>query len=204
MSYFSHISAAIVDLKLGKSVILVDSESRENQGDLIFPAEVVTPEKIAFMLNFCRGMICVPISERRRKKLNLDLMVEDESNTEQTGVKFTVSVDAVGVVDFGISVSDKALTIEKIAGEKTMPSDLVRPGHMFPIVGHHSGLLGRQGHTEGVLSLMSLGGFVDAGVLCEILNEKGDVANRSELIKMAEFFKLKIVSIDDLISYVRK
>lgn len=183
---------------------MVDSHKRENQADLIFPAETVTSQKVNFLLKDCRGMICVAITKEKALQLELPLMVEPIDNTEFTGVQFTVSVDAKDIKSFGISASDRAKTIKVLSNPKAKPNDLVKPGHIFPILARDGGILERPGHTEATIDLMRLAGFFPAGVLCEILNEKGEVANLLELIKFSKKFKIPIISVGDLIDELKK
>lgn len=204
MSNFSSIPQAIQELQKGNMLIILDSASRENQGDLIFPAEAVTREKINFLLQKCRGMICVPLTKAKAKQLDLPLMVSSSENTEKTRVNFTVTIDAKTVTSFGISAQDRAVTIKAIASGSSKPNDFVRPGHVFPLLARNGGILEREGHTEATIELLKLAKLNPTGVLCEILNEKGQVANLSELLKFSQEFGIKIISIPDLINYVKK
>lgn len=204
MNIFTSIPKAIEELKKSNMLIVVDSPSRENQGDLIFPAETVTTKKVNFMMRECRGMICVPITNAKVAQLNIPLMVEPIDNTEKTKVNFTVSVDAKGVKSFGISAFDRASTIKVLASSSTKPSDLARPGHVFPLVAADGSILERAGHTEATVELARFAGFSPVGVLCEIIRGDGKVARLPDLVKFSKKFHLKIVSIADLIEYMKK
>ena len=197
------IEEALIDLKNGKMIIVVDDENRENEGDFILPAETVTPEIINFMAIHGRGLICVPLTSKRCKQLGLNHMVD--KNTELMETAFTVSVDLKGNgVTSGISASDRAKTILSLVNNVTKPEDLARPGHIFPLVAKDGGVLRRTGHTEAAIDLARLAGFKPAGVVCEIMNEDGTMARLPELKKVAEKFNLKIISIEDLVSYRMK
>lgn len=204
MNHFSSIQQAIKELQKGKMLIVLDRDSRENQGDLIFPADTATPERINFLLQECRGMICVPVTQAKATQLDLPLMVSQIENTEKTRVNFTVTIDARTVRSFGISAEDRAVTIRAIADINSRKKDFVRPGHISPLLAGKGGVLERDGHTEATIELLKLAKLNPTGVLCEILNEKGEVANLSELIKFSREFNIKIISIKDLIVYVKK
>ena len=194
------IEEAIEDIKNGKVVIVVDDENRENEGDFIAAAETVTPEIINFMATHGRGLICAPLTESRCNELDLYMMVQN--NTVLHHTQFTVSVDLIGNgCTTGISVGDRAKTIKSLVDPNTKPHNLGRPGHIFPLKAKNGGVLRRTGHTEAAVDLARLAGFKPAGILVEILNEDGTMARLSELIKVAEKFNLKIISIDDLVSY---
>tara|TARA_Y100000991_G_scaffold140974_1_gene106355 strand:+ start:1445 stop:2596 length:1152 start_codon:yes stop_codon:yes gene_type:complete len=194
------IEEAIEDIKNGKVVIVVDDENRENEGDFIAAAENVTPEIINFMATHGRGLICAPLTESRCNELDLYMMVQ--SNTVLHHTQFTVSVDLIGNgCTTGISANDRAKTIKSLVDPNTKPHNLGRPGHVFPLKAKNGGVLRRTGHTEAAVDLARLAGFKPAGILVEILNEDGTMARLPELIKVAEKFNLKIISIDDLVSY---
>ena len=196
------ISEIIKDVKAGKFIILVDDEDRENEGDMIMAAEKITPEAINFMAKNARGLICVPIIEKRLNELNIPMMVGE--NTARHGTAFTVSVDAkIRGVTTGISAHDRAETIKAIIDPVTKPQDLGRPGHIFPIRAREGGVLVRAGHTEATVDIARLAGLYPAGVLCEIMNEDGTMARLPQLEILAEKFNLKIASIADLIAYRR-
>ncbi|MCW0482348.1 bifunctional 3,4-dihydroxy-2-butanone-4-phosphate synthase/GTP cyclohydrolase II [Gaoshiqia sediminis] len=191
---------AIAAIKNGDLVIVVDDEDRENEGDFIAAAELITPEKVNFMATYGRGLMCVPLTESRCEELQLDLMVGENTSSHQT--PFTVSVDLIGHgCTTGISASDRAKTIQALAAEGTHPEELGRPGHIFPLKAKERGVLRRAGHTEAAVDLARLAGLKPAGVLIEIMNEDGTMARLPELMKVADRFKLKIISIKDLIAF---
>jgi 3,4-dihydroxy 2-butanone 4-phosphate synthase/GTP cyclohydrolase II len=197
------ISDAIDDVKKGKIIIVVDDENRENEGDFICAADLVTPEIINFMAKHARGLICMPITEKRSRKLNLYPMVTN--NTDPMDTAFTVSVDLKGHgVTSGISASDRSKTIKAIVDKNTKPEDLARPGHIFPLIAKDGGVLRRTGHTEAAIDFARLSGYSPAGVICEIMSEDGSMARVPELIKVAKKLDLKIVSIEDLVAYRMK
>ena len=198
-----NISDAIEDVRQGKIIIVVDDENRENEGDFICAADLVTPELINFMAKHARGLICTPITEKRSRKLNLYPMVSN--NTDPMDTAFTVSVDLKGSgVTSGISASDRSKTIKAIVDNNTKPDDLARPGHIFPLIAKDGGVLGRTGHTEAAIDFARLAGCSPAGVICEIMSEDGSMARVPELIKVAKKLDLKIVSIEDLVAYRMK
>ncbi|MFO7979157.1 MAG: bifunctional 3,4-dihydroxy-2-butanone-4-phosphate synthase/GTP cyclohydrolase II [Bacteroidales bacterium] len=194
------IEEAIADIKAGKVIIVVDDENRENEGDFIAAAETITPEIINFMATHGRGLICAPITRQRCEQLDLDLMVP--KNTALYETPFTVSVDLNGHgCTTGISASDRAKTVAALADPKTIPSELGRPGHIFPLRAREGGVLQRAGHTEASIDLARLAGLQPAGVLVEIMNPDGTMARLPELFKIASQLDLKIISIEDLIAY---
>ncbi len=194
------IEGAIKDIRAGKMVIVVDDEDRENEGDFIIAARMVTPEVINFMSKEGRGLICAPLAEDRCDELGLDLMVN--SNTSLHETPFTVSVDLLGHgCTTGVSAHDRAKTIQALIDPTTKPSDLGRPGHIFPLKAKKGGVLRRAGHTEAAIDLARLAGFEPAGVLVEIMSEDGTMARLPQLEKIAKKFNLKVISIKDLIEY---
>jgi len=194
------IEEALADLKKGKLIIVVDDEDRENEGDFVTAAGNVTPEIINFMSKHGRGLICAPITEDRANALQLNLMVEKNTVLHQT--PFTVSIDLLGQgCSTGISAQDRAKTVQALIDPKTQPEDLGRPGHIFPLRAKSGGVLRRTGHTEATVDLARLAGMEPAGVLVEIMNDDGTMARLPELMKIAEKFDLKIISIKDLIAY---
>lgn len=194
------VGAAIEDIRKGKVIIVVDDENRENEGDFIAAAEVVTPEMINFMATHGRGLICAPLTEERCKQLDLNMMVEN--NTVLHHTQFTVSVDLLGQgCTTGISVHDRAKTIRALVSPNTRPNDLGRPGHIFPLRAKNGGVLRRTGHTEAAVDFARLAGFAPAGILVEILNDDGTMARLPQLMEVARKFNLKLVSIDDLVAY---
>ena len=194
------INEAIEDIKNGKLVIVVDDEDRENEGDFITSAKNVTPEIINFMSKHGRGLICMPISEKRADELHLNLMVN--KNTALHATPFTVSVDLLGHgCTTGISAHDRAKTVKAIIDPETRPEDLGRPGHIFPLRAMNGGVLRRTGHTEATIDLAKLAGHGEAGVLVEIMNEDGTMARLPQLREIADKHDLKLISIKDLIAY---
>ena len=194
------IADAIEDIKNGKVIIVVDDEDRENEGDFICAAESVTPEIINFMATHGRGLICAPLSEERCEELGLDLMVG--KNTAVFETPFTVSVDLIGHgCTTGISAHDRFKTIKALADPEIKPEELGKPGHIFPLKAKKEGVLRRAGHTEAAIDFARLAGFRPAGVLVEIMNEDGSMARLPDLVKVAQRFNLKLVSIKDLIAY---
>lgn len=194
------IEDAINDIRLGKVIIVVDDENRENEGDFIAAAEKVTPKMINFMAQHGRGLICAPLTEDRCEELDLSMMVQN--NTVLHHTQFTVSVDLIGHgCTTGISVHDRAKTIKALVDDTTKPHDLGRPGHIFPLRAKNGGVLRRTGHTEAAVDLARLAGFKPAGILVEILNEDGTMARLPQLVDVAKKFDLKIISIEDLVAY---
>jgi len=199
---FCSIEEAIQDIREGKILIVVDDEDRENEGDFIMAAECVTPEAVNFMAKHGRGLICLPTTQKRLEDLGLGMMVD--KNTAKMGTPFTVSIDAIHGTTTGISAFDRAQTVKVFINPKTMPSDLARPGHIFPLAAREGGVLKRAGHTEAVVDLARLAGVYPSGVLCEIMSDDGTMARLPELQKIAEKFGLKIATIADLIKYRRR
>ena len=194
------IESAIKDIRDGKIVIVVDDKNRENEGDFLASAELVTPEIINFMATHGRGLICAPITENISKSLGLNLMVG--TNTDPQDTAFTVSIDLKGSgVTTGISASDRAATIRALIDKKTKANQFSKPGHVFPLVAKSGGVLRRTGHTEAAIDLPRLAGLKPAGVIVEIMNEDGTMARVPDLIKVASKFSLKIISIEDLVAY---
>jgi 3,4-dihydroxy 2-butanone 4-phosphate synthase/GTP cyclohydrolase II len=197
------IEDALEDLKKGKLIIVVDDEDRENEGDFIAAAELITTETVNFMARYGRGLICTPLTQKRCDELGLELMVGNNTVLHQTA--FTVSIDLIGDgCTTGISASDRAKTIKALVDPKTKPADLGRPGHIFPLIAREGGVLRRAGHTEAAVDLARLSGLSPAGVLIEILNEDGSMARLPQLIEIAQTHDLKIISIADLIEYRMK
>lgn len=194
------IPEAIEAFKNGEIIIVVDDENRENEGDFITSAELITPEKVNFMATHGRGLICVPITEERANELNLELMVGKNTSLHET--PFTISVDLIGKgCTTGISAYDRAMTIQAIADVNTTPEELGRPGHIFPLKAKSNGVIRRAGHTEATVDLARLSGQFPSGALVEIMNEDGTMARLPELYKVAQKFNMKLVTIKDLIAY---
>ena len=195
-----NIQEAIDDIRDGKVIIVVDDIDRENEGDFLAAAEKVTPEMINFMATHGRGLICSPLTEARCNELKLDMMVGN--NTDPMETAFTISVDLRGKgVTTGISAADRAKTIQSLIDPETKPTDLNRPGHIFPLKAKEGGVLRRTGHTEAAIDFARLAGFEPAGVIVEIMNEDGTMARLPQLMEVAKKFDLKIVSIEDLVAY---
>ena len=194
------IEEALQDIRDGKFVIVVDDEDRENEGDFIMAAEKITPDHVNFMLKNGRGVLCAPITEQRCKELGLDMQVHD--NTSLLGTPFTITVDLLGHgCTTGVSMYDRAMTINALANPDTKPTDLGRPGHINPLRARNGGVLVRAGHTEAAVDLARLAGLKPCGALIEIINDDGTMARLPQLEKVAERFNLKIISIRDLIAY---
>lgn len=193
------VEEAVQDLKDGKMLIVVDDENRENEGDVIFPAETATPERVNFIVSKARGLVCVPLEHKRADYLHLNLMTAD--NTALHNTNFTVTVDAIHGTTTGISAADRAITIRQLADPNATADSFGRPGHICPIIAKEGGVLRRAGHTEAVVDFMKLAGFQPVGVLCEILNEDGSMARMPSLEVFAREHGLGIVTIEDLIRY---
>jgi len=194
------ITEAIEAIKAGQTIIVVDDEDRENEGDFLTAARNATPEVINFMVRHGRGLVCAPITQLRAEELELELMVSHNTTSYETN--FTVSVDLLGNgCTTGISASDRSKTVMALIDPATTPQDLGRPGHIFPLIAKNGGVLRRAGHTEAAIDLSVLAGFEPAGVICEIMNENGDMARLPDLFKIAKEHDLKIISIKDLIAY---
>ena len=194
-----NISEIIDDVKKGKMVIIVDDESRENEGDLICAADLVTPEIINFMASKGKGLICLPMSNDLCKKYDLKMMTSNNRAANKTA--FTVSIEAAEGITTGISAADRAHTIKTAVDKKSKPSDIVQPGHVFPFKAMKGGVLSRAGHTEAACDLAKLAGLQPAGVICEIMNEDGTMAKRDDLIKFGKENNIKVGTIADLIDY---
>ncbi len=191
----------IAEAQRGRMFILADDEARENEGDLIIPAQFATPEAINFMAKFGRGLICLALEAEKVEQLGLPLMAQQNSNPQQTA--FTVSIEAREGVTTGISAADRAHTIQVAISPHAGPKDVVTPGHVFPLLARDGGVLVRAGHTEAAVDLARLAGLIPAGVICEIMNEDGSMARMPDLIKFAQFHNLKIGTIADLIAHRR-
>lgn len=196
------IEEAIEDIKNGKMVVVVDDEDRENEGDLVIAAEKIKISDINFMLDYAKGLICVPLTKDIAKKLKLDLMVKE--NTDHFGTAFTISVDSRDGTTTGISAGDRAKTIKDLSLDNKKPEDFRRPGHIFPLIAENGGVLKRTGHTEAAVDLCKLAGLKPVGTICEILKENGEMARFNELSIFVKEHNLKIISIKDLIAYRRK
>ncbi len=197
---FNTIEEAIEDVRLGKMIIVVDDEDRENEGDLLMAAEKATPESINFMATYGKGMICAPITQEKAKKLDLSLMVKN--NTEQMRTAFTVTVDHKSSTT-GISAYERAKTVKELTNDNSTSEDFMRPGHIFPLIAREGGVLARSGHTEAAVDLARLAGYKPAGVICEIMKEDGSMARVPELMDFAKKRDLKIITVASLIEYRR-
>jgi 3,4-dihydroxy 2-butanone 4-phosphate synthase/GTP cyclohydrolase II len=199
MSRLNSVEEAVVDLKEGKIVIVVDDEDRENEGDFIVAAQFVTPEVINFFTKEGRGIVCAPITGERAKLLGLDLMVDANTSLHET--PFTISVDYIHGTTTGVSASDRSATVKSLIDPATKPSDLARPGHVFPLKASPGGVLRRAGHTEAVVDLCTIGGLYPAGALVEIMNDDGTMARLPQLEKLAKMHSLKIITVKSVIEY---
>lgn len=204
MKDFCTIPEAIAEIKKGRLLIVVDNPSRENEGDLYIPTDAMTAKHITTMIRRGGGLICAAITQEQARRLALPLMVPPGENTEKTHVNFTVSVNARKGLTTGVSAFDRARTIAIMANSNSRAHHLVRPGHVFGLVGKPGGVLERDGHTEAAIDLARLAGFTPAGVLCEIIGKSGRMAKRSELAALAKELKIKMVLIRDLVRYLRE
>ena len=195
---FSTIEEAVEDIRQGKMILVLDDEDRENEGDLLMAAEKVTPEHINFMATNGKGMICVPLTQERAYTLDLNLMVE--RNTESMKTSFTVTVDHVSSTT-GISAFERAKTIKELVNPESVRNDFLRPGHIFPLIARDGGVLKRSGHTEAAVDLARLAGLYPAGVICEVMNDDGTMARMPQLMAFAQKHSLKIITVEELIKY---
>ena len=200
MFKFNTIQEAIEDIRKGKIIVVIDDPDRENEGDLLMAADMVTGESINFMAKYGRGLICMPIEEKRMKELDINPMVINNTDNHETA--FTVAIDHVDTTT-GISAFERALTIKKVL-EDSKPEDFRRPGHVFPLIAKEGGVLARIGHTEAAVDLAKLAGLKPAGVICEIMSEDGTMARTPELMEFAKAHNLKIITIADLVEYRKK
>jgi 3,4-dihydroxy 2-butanone 4-phosphate synthase/GTP cyclohydrolase II len=201
---FDTIENALERIRAGEILIVVDDEDRENEGDFVMAAAKITPQAVNFMATHGRGLICMPLTWDRCAELDLSLQVEETRNSASLGTAFTVSVDAIKGVTTGISVADRALTIQALVDPETTPRDLARPGHIHPLRAERGGVLKRAGHTEAAVDLARLAGLPPAGVICEILNEDGTMARARDLAVVAERHGLVMITIRDLIAYRKR
>jgi 3,4-dihydroxy 2-butanone 4-phosphate synthase/GTP cyclohydrolase II len=196
---FCTVEEAIEEIKLGRVIIIIDDEDRENEGDFVCAAEYITPDIVNFMVTHGRGMLCVALSSKRLNELELPLMVDN--NSALHGTQFTITVDAIQGTTTGISAADRAMTIKKLMDPNSKASDFARPGHVFPLKAFEEGVLRRSGHTEAAADLCKMAKMIPAGVLCEILKENGEMARVPDLVEIAKKFNLKIVTVKDIITY---
>lgn len=200
----STITVAIKDIKQGKMVIIKDSHDREDEGDLFIPAQYATANAINFMMLYARGLICAPLTKERAKSLQLPLMISEVKNKENTKCNFTVSIDAKDGIRSGISASDRAQTLQVLTNPKSKENSLVRPGHIFPLIAKSGRLLERQGHTEAAVELCVLAQADPVGVICEIVGDDGEMLRGEALESYAKKHQLKIITIEQIIDFIRK
>ncbi|MEZ4601549.1 MAG: 3,4-dihydroxy-2-butanone-4-phosphate synthase [Syntrophotaleaceae bacterium] len=191
---------AVERLRQGRGILLVDDANRENEGDLIFPAETITAPQMAMLIRECSGIVCLCLTEDKLRQLDLPQMVGDNTSANRTA--FTISIEARQGVTTGVSAADRVTTIRTAIADDCRPEDLARPGHVFPLRAHPGGVLSRRGHTEGTVDLMRLAGHKPAGVLCELTKEDGTMARLPEIVAFAEKHYLTVVTIEDLVLYV--
>lgn len=196
------VKTAIEAFKQGNGVLVLDDENRENEGDLIFPAETITTEQMAKLIRYGSGIVCLCITDKRCKQLDLPPMVQDNTSVNKTA--FTISIEAAKGVSTGVSAADRVTTIKAAVADDAKPSDLHRPGHVFPLRAAANGVLERNGHTEAAVDLARLAGYKEAGVICEITNDDGSMARTPELVEFVKKFGYPIVTIEDLIAYRMK
>lgn len=196
---FERVEHALTALREGRGVMVLDDEDRENEGDMIFAAETMTVEQMALTIRHGSGIVCLCITEDRRQQLDLPMMVEN--NTSAYGTGFTVTIEAAHGVSTGVSAADRVTTIRAAIADDAKPSDLNRPGHVFPLRAQSGGVLTRGGHTEATIDLVTLAGFKPAGVLCELTNDDGSMARAPECIDFAVKHQMAVVTIEDLVAY---
>jgi 3,4-dihydroxy 2-butanone 4-phosphate synthase/GTP cyclohydrolase II len=191
----------ITDFQNGKFVIMTDDESRENEGDLMIAAEFIKPEQINFMAKYARGLICLAMTEAQIHQLKLPMMVSNNHETGKTQTAFTVSIEAKNGISSGISASDRALTIQTAIQSTAKPTDIICPGHIFPLRAHKNGVLSRAGHTEASVDLAKISQLNPAAVICEVMNDDGTMARQQDLFQFAKLHQIKVGTISDLIHY---
>lgn len=199
---FGRVEHALTALREGRGVMVLDDENRENEGDMIFAAENMTVEQMALTIRHGSGIVCLCITDERRKQLDLPMMVEN--NTSAFGTGFTVTIEAAKGVTTGVSAADRLTTVQAAIADGAKPADLHRPGHVFPLRAQAGGVLTRGGHTEATIDLVTLAGFKPAGVLCELTNDDGTMARAPECIKFAAEHNMPVVTIEDLVAYRRE
>ncbi|EAS65369.1 3,4-dihydroxy-2-butanone 4-phosphate synthase [Photobacterium angustum S14] len=195
----TRVENALNALRRGLGVMLLDDENRENEGDLIFSAEHITATQMALMIRECSGIVCLCLTEKHVKQLDLPAMVENNNSANKTA--FTVSIEAKEGVTTGVSASDRVTTIKTAIALNAQPSDLARPGHVFPLCANRKGVLGRRGHTEGTIDLMKLAGLEPAGLLCELTNIDGTMAKADEVVYFAKRHNIPVLTIEDIVAY---
>lgn len=196
------VEEALISLKEGRGVVIIDSETRENEGDIVFPAETITVAQMAMTIRYGSGIVCLCLTEHRRHKLELPMMVKN--NTSKFGTRFMVTIEAAKGVTTGVSASDRITTIRAAIANNAKPSDLNRPGHIFPLCAENGGVLTRQGHTEATIDLVSLAGFKPAGILCELTNRDGSMSRLQECVHFARTKNMALITTRDLITYRQK
>ena len=199
---FERVENALIALREGRGAMVLDDEDRENEGDMIFAAENMTVEQMALTIRHGSGIVCLCLTDERRKQLELPMMVEN--NTSAYGTGFTVTIEAAHGVTTGVSAADRLTTVRAAIADNAKPSDLNRPGHVFPLRAQAGGVLTRGGHTEATIDLVTLAGFKPAGVLCELTNADGTMARAPECIKFAKEHNMALVTIEDLVAYRRE
>ncbi|MBQ9758754.1 MAG: 3,4-dihydroxy-2-butanone-4-phosphate synthase [Opitutales bacterium] len=197
----SRVESAVAAIRAGRGVLVVDDEDRENEGDLIFASETLTTNQIAMQIRDCSGIICICITEEKAQELDLPMMVPE--NTSRYGTAFTISIDAKENVTTGVSAADRLEAVRAVIADNASRENLVAPGHMFPLVARSGGVLERPGHTEATVDLMRLAGFKPCGVLCELTNPDGTMSRLPEVAEYAKKYALPLVSIKDLIEYLK-
>lgn len=204
LSYFGspieRVERAMAALKQGQGVLVLDDEHRENEGDLIYAAETLTPEQMAMCIRHGSGIVCLCITEAQRKQLELPMMVDN--NTSQNQTAFTVTIEAAQGVTTGVSAEDRVTTVKAAIADNAKPSDLNRPGHVFPLRAQDGGVLVRRGHTEATIDFMRLCGFKPFGILCELTNDDGTMARTAEVVEFGKKHHMPVVTIDDLVQYL--
>ncbi len=193
------VEKAIAALKIGKGVVLLDDEDRENEGDIIYSAELLTNAQMALMIRECSGIVCLCLTDEQANQLDLPPMVVDNNSANQTA--FTVTIEAKVGVTTGVSAADRVTTIKTAINSQAKPSDLARPGHVFPLRARKGGVLTRRGHTEGTVDLMQMAGLAPAGVLCEVTNVDGTMAKTPELVAFSKLHDMPILTIEDMVKY---
>ncbi|WP_265822292.1 3,4-dihydroxy-2-butanone-4-phosphate synthase [Geovibrio ferrireducens] len=198
---FERVEDALMSLKNGGGILVLDDEDRENEGDLIFPAETITPEQMAVLIRECSGIVCLCLTEEKTAELELPMMVQN--NTSSYGTGFTVTIEAAEGVTTGVSAADRVTTVRAAIKDGAKPSDLNKPGHVFPLRARKGGVLERKGHTEATVDFMRLAGLRPYGVLCELTNPDGTMARTPEVLAFGKAHSYPVVTIEDLVSYIK-
>ncbi|CAL4318276.1 3,4-dihydroxy-2-butanone-4-phosphate synthase [Buchnera aphidicola] len=200
-NFKDRIKLAISTLQSKNGIIILDDKNRENEGDLVFSCENMTTQQMALTIRYGSGIVCLCITENKRKQLNLPMMVKNNTSTYQTG--FTVSIEASKGISTGVSAKDRLKTIQATIPDTAKPSDLNRPGHVFPVCAHQGGIFSRAGHTEASIEIMKLAGFKPMSVICELTNKDGSMPNIKEIIKFSNIHAMPLITIKDLILYLQ-